>query len=280
VTEEQNPAQPDSGPSPVIPPVVSSTRRRFGCLGRFFSAILVIVITTFLAVVAGASALLWFGYTPDTPRQLGAAQAQLATVQAQGQALHTQNSALQTEVAAQAQRYSTDHETLDEINNQLANIADLRDALRDERQQSASQNATLVAEARDSRNAVAIFATIEADRAVLLADLDRRSARVERFLQRLSDISSDTALDLAATQAPVPPTAPAAQTTISELSPTPTQVPTSAPTATSAPTVTSAPTATSIATSTSVATEPPTPTARRQTPTALSELSPTPTPGR
>jgi len=275
VTEEQNPAQPESGSSPAIPLAAAApARSRFGCLGRFFSAILVIVITTFVALVAGASALLWFGYTPDTPRQLGAAQAQLATVQAQGDALHAQNSALQTEIAAQAQRYGTDHETLDEINNQLANIADLRNTLRDERQQSASQNATLVAEARDSRNAVAIFATIEADRAVLLADLDRRSARVERFLQRLSDISSDTALDLAATQAPVPPTAPAAQTTISELSPTPTQLPTSAPTATSAPTTTN------IATSTSVATEPPTPTARRQTPTALSELSPTPTLGR
>jgi hypothetical protein len=224
----------------------------------------VIVITTFLALVAGASALLWFGYTPDTPRQLGAAQAQLATVQAQGDALHAQNSALQTEIAAQAQRYGSDHETLGEISNQLANIAELRNTLRDERQQSASQNATLVAEARDSRNAVAVFATVEANRAVLLAELDRRSARVERFLQRLSDISSDTALDLGATQPPVPPTFPPAQTTISELSPTPTQAPTS------------------VATSASVATEPPTPsaTARRQSPTALPELSPTPTPGR
>ncbi|MEO7912566.1 MAG: hypothetical protein ABIV47_23195 [Roseiflexaceae bacterium] len=269
MTEEQLPEQPESGSPPGVPPAAPApARRRGGCLGRFFSAILVIVITTFLALVAGASALLWFGYTPDTPRQLGAAQIQLATVQAQGDALQAQNSALQTEIAAQSQRYGTDHETLSEISNQLANIADLRNALRDERQQSASQNATLVAEARDSRNAVAIFATIEADRAVLLADLDRRSARVERFLQRLSDISSDTALDLAATQAPVLPTSPPAQTTISELSPTPTQVPTSAPTATSA------------STSTSVATEPPTPTARRQSPTALSELSPTPTLGR
>jgi hypothetical protein len=239
-------------------------------VGRFLSAILVILITTFLVLLAGASALIWFGYTPDTPRQLGAAQAQLATVQAQGAVLQAQNSALQTEVAAQAQRYATDHEALGEINNQLANIADLRNTLRDERQQSASQNATLVAEARDSRNAVAIFATVEVGRAMLLAELDRRSARVERFLQRLSDISSDTALDLGATQAPLPPTFPPAQTTISELSPTPTQAPTSIPTNTS------------VTTSTSVPTEPATPsaTARRQSPTVISELSPTPTLGR
>jgi septal ring factor EnvC (AmiA/AmiB activator) len=239
-------------------------------LGRFFSAILVILITTFLALLAGASALISFGYTPDMPRQLDAAQAQLATVQAQSDALQAQNSALQTEVAAQAQRYGTDHEALGEISTQLTNIADLRNTLREERQQSAGQNATLVAEARDSSNAVAIFATVEAGRAVLLAELDRRSARVERFLQRLSDISSDTALDLGATQAPVPPTFPPAQTTISELSPTPTLAPTSIPTDTSVPT------------STSVSTEPATPsaTARRQSPTVISEPSPTPTLGR
>lgn len=271
MTEEQIPAQLENGSSPPsAPAAVAPARGRGGCVGRLFSAILVILITTFLALLAGASALIWFGYTPDTPRQLGEAQAQLATVQAQSAALQAQNSVLQTEVAVQAQRYGIDHEALGEINNQLANIADLRNTLRDERQQSASQNATLVAEARDSRNAVAIFATVEAGRAVLLAELDRRSARVERFLQRLSDISSDTALDLGATQPPVPPTFPPAQTTISELSPTPTQVPTSAPTDTS------------VSTSTSVATEPATPsaTARRQSPTALAEPSPTPTPGR
>ena len=222
MTEEQSPAQPENGSSAAAAPA----RGRGGCLGRFFSAILVILITTFLALLAGASALISFGYTPDMPRQLDAAQAQLATVQAQSDALQAQNSALQTEVAAQAQRYGTDHEALGEISTQLTNIADLRNTLREERQQSAGQNATLVAEARDSSNAVAIFATVEAGRAVLLAELDRRSARVERFLQRLSDISSDTALDLGATQAPVPPTFPPAQTTISELSPTPTQAPT------------------------------------------------------
>jgi hypothetical protein len=269
VTEEHVPAQLENGSSPPSSvPASASARGRGSCLGRFFSAVLVILITTFLALLAGASALIWFGYTPDTPRQLGEAQILLATVQAQSVALQAQNSALQTDVAVQAQRYGTDHEMLGEINNQLANIADLRNALREERQQSASQNATLVAEARDSRNAVAIFATVEAGRAVLLAELDRRSARVERFLQRLSDISSDTALDLEATPAPVPPTFPPDQTTISELSPTP--LPTSVPTDTSVPI------------NTSVATELPTPsaTARRPAPTAIAEPSPTLTPGR
>jgi hypothetical protein len=260
VTEEQRAAQPENGPPATAPSAPRS--RRGGCLGRFFAAILVILITTFLALLAGASALVSFGYTPDMPRQLGAAQAQLGTMQAQSDALLAQNSALQTEVAAQTQRFAADHESLGEIGGQLTNIEDLRAALRQERDQSASQNATLVAEARASRDAVALFATAEASRAALLAELDRRSARVERFLQRLSDISSDTALDLDATQPAAPPTFPPAQTTISELSPTPS--PTVSPTTTEAPT------------------EPPTPSAaaRRSTPTATGDSSPTPTLGR
>ena len=259
MTEEQpeNGSAPPPAPQPAQP-----ARGRAGCFGRFVAAFLVIVITTFLALLATGSALLWFGYTPDTPRQIVAVQAQIATVQAQNNALQTQNDALQTQVAEQTQRSATDHESLGEIGGQLANIEELRNTLRDERQQSASQNATLVAEARDSRDAVALFATAEAGRAALLAELDRRSARVERFLQRLSDISSDTALDLNATRPPTAPTFPPAQTMISELSPT--------PTATSAPT------------STSVPTEPPTPsaTARRAEPTERTLSSPTPTLGR
>lgn len=267
MTEEQpeNGAPPPLAPAPAAP---ARTRRQGGFAGRFFAALLVIAITTFLALLAGASALLWMGYTPDTPRQLGAAQDQLATLQAHSDTLQARNDMLQTEVAGQAQRFSADHETLDDLGDQLANIEDVRATLRQEREQSASQNATLVAEARSSRDAVALFATVEASRAALLAELDRRSARVERFLQRLSDISSDTALDLGATQAPLPPTFPPALTTIAELSPTPTSV----PTATRVPTEPPAPT--SAATATSAATEPPAPTASPRR-TATAEPSPT-----
>jgi len=135
MTEEQIPVQLENGSTspPSAPAAAAPARGRGGCLARFLSAILVILITTFLALLAGASALIWFGYTPDTPRQLAAAQAQLAIVQAQSAALEAQNSVLQTEVAAQAQRYGTDHETLGEISNQLSNITDLRNALREER---------------------------------------------------------------------------------------------------------------------------------------------------
>jgi hypothetical protein len=237
------------------------------------AALLVIAITTLLALAAVGAALLYFGYLPDTPRQLAEAQSQLATVQAQGQALQLQNSALQTEVAAQGLRGGSDHEALGDLTRQLEELAALREQLRREREQSASQNATLVAEARGSRDAVALFATAEAGRVALLADLDRRSARVERFLQRLSDISGDTAFDLAATPLATPLVpAPASPTSPPLVADTPTPIVEPSPT----PTWTSTPT------------EPPTPTVREitatprptRTPTPDADEAPTPTLGR
>jgi hypothetical protein len=204
------------------------------------AALLVIVITSFIALVAVAASLLYLGFTPNSAQELAESRAQLGTAQAQ-------NVILQTEIAAQALRGNTDHEILGEMQRQFADIGRLQTELRQEREASLSQNATLVAEARSSRDAVALFATAEAGRAALLQQLDQRSARVERFLQRLSDISGDAALDLGAnpvdettTAVPAPAISPA-PTTISELSPTPVPSSTPAPSATPAPSPTGTP---------------------------------------
>lgn len=221
--------------------------QRGGCVGRFFAALLVVIITTFIALAAVASGLLYLGFTAEMPSQLNVAYAQVGTLQAQ-------NSALQTEVAAQGQQGLTDHETLGEIERSIAEIEQLRGQLRQEREAGISQNATLVAEAKASRDAVAVFATAEAGRAALLAQLDQRSARVERFLQRLSDIAEDTALDLDA--APVT-TQPAEGTASAAPSPTPEPQQAVAPSPTPTPTGTAAPTEAA----TETATRTPSPTA-------------------
>jgi hypothetical protein len=195
---------------------------RGGCIGRFFAALLVVIITTIIALAAVAASLVYLGFTPEMPQQLSGAQVQVGTLQAQ-------NSAMQTQIAGQGQRGSDDHEVLSEIQQQIADIQQLRSQLRDEREASVSQNATLVAEARNSRDAVALFATAEAGRAALLQQLEQRSARVERFLQRLSDIADDTALDLTAVPVPTQVSQPTAS-----LEPSP-----ASPTATPAPSITS-----------------------------------------
>ncbi|MFN8567242.1 MAG: hypothetical protein U0Z44_06910 [Kouleothrix sp.] len=147
--EETTPAQPDppaSMPPPTTGPLgapAQPARARGGCVGRFFAALLVVIITTFLALAAGAAGLLYLGFTPALPGQLAAAQVQVATLQAA-------NSQMQTQVLAADQRGSADHEVLGDLKRQFETIAGLRDQLRQEREASIAQNATLVAEVRSA----------------------------------------------------------------------------------------------------------------------------------
>jgi hypothetical protein len=152
---------------------------------------------------------------------------------------------MQTQVAELERRSSTSREQIDSITNQLAELGDIRAQII----QNDMRNATVIAEARESRDAVRLYATTEASRAALLNDLQRRSERLERFLQRLSDISSDAALDLNNTPADptVTVTSPAITATIAptELIPSTTATPTARATTTAtAAAATSSPTAT------------------------------------
>jgi hypothetical protein len=273
VTDEQPPSQLETS---TIPPPVSETRavapaptRRGGCVGRFLAALLVVIITTFLTLVAGAAGLLYLGLTPAMPRQLAEAQAQIATLQ-------MQNGSLQTQVAAHEQRGATDHEVLGDLKRQVDDIADLRDQLRQERENSAAQSATLVAEVRDGRDSVALFATAEAGRAALLSELERRSARVERFLQRLGDIANDTALDLAGTT-PTVPTLPPTDVVVPTPALSPTPIATPEPTLTPVPSATSSPRATTTPTRSASATPRANSTPTRS-PSATAAASPTSAP--
>jgi hypothetical protein len=188
-----------SEPTEVRPttPLPPAEPRRGGCVGRFISALLVLLITTMIAV---AAVVLIYLFVLETPTQIAELRGRAATAEAQNAELRTQSGAMRTEVAALASRADANREALGELQQQKADLDALRDAL----ENAARQNATVVAEARTSRDAVALFATAEAGRAELLDALRRRSERIERFLQRLSDISNDAALDLGTGPSPVP----------------------------------------------------------------------------
>jgi hypothetical protein len=276
--DEQAPSlsEPAASAPPTPPPhepaaTPKPARQRGGCVGRLLAALLVVIITTFLALAIGASGLLYLGFTPAAPRQLEEAQLQIATLQAQ-------NNALLTQVAAHETRGTTDHEVLGDLKRSVDDLTDLRAQLRQERESSAAQSATLVADVRASRDSVALFATAEASRAALLAELERRSARVERFLQRLGDIANDTALDLANATPDIPtltPSPAALPTPSATLVPTP--APTALSTATIGPSATPAATATSAATTTPAATRAATP---RPSQAPAAAATPTATLGR
>jgi hypothetical protein len=253
----------EATPTRTLDPAQAPAPRRGGCVGRFLSALLVIVITTFLSLIGVVLAYVYF---LETPSQLSDLRGRVATAEVQNAGLRAENSAMQTQVADLARQAGANREALGELQQQKAALDDLREEL----ETSARQNATVVAEARSGRDAIALFATAEAGRAGLIDDLKRRSDRIERFLQRLSDISEDAALDLGVGVSPVP-TAPPADIP----APTPTVLPTNAPSpaATSTPIDTPPPTATSTPTSTP-SPEPSATPARR--PTTTPRVTPTP----
>lgn len=247
--------EPDLTPTNALQPLPAPPPQRGrGLIARLFAALLVIIITTSLTIAAVGAAYIGLGFSPGTPRQIDEISARMGTVEAREALLLAENNAMRTQVAESSRRSDDQGETLDELQRQVSDLSMLRDELRQQLAASRNENATVVAEIRTSRDAVALFATAEAGRAALLDDLKRRSDRIERFFLRLSDISEDAALDLGVKS---PPEAP-----------TPTLTPAVTPTAnlTSTPTLT--PTATS------------TPTPTEATPTATNTRTPTATPRR
>jgi hypothetical protein len=216
----------ESIPTGTLPPADAPAPRRGACLGRLLSALLVVLITTFVSL---AAVFLLYLFVLGTPDQIIDLRARIATSEAQGAALHAENGAMQTQVADLTRRSDANREALGELQQQKAAL----DSLREDLEAGSRQSATVVAEARASRDAVALFATAEAGRVALLDDMKRRSDRIERFLQRLSDISDDAALDLGAASSPTP--VPEGPTDVATIIPTDTPEATAQPTDTSVP---------------------------------------------
>lgn len=272
-TGQTTQAAPPPASPPPTQPGQSVGRRSLSCLGRLISALLVIILTTAVALAAGGALASYFGYAPTTPGAVQGAQQQVATLEAENSTLRDQAIEMQTQLAQLSRQSGSDREELDALKEQVNSFAPLGDAVATRLTADARERATLVTEIRASRDAVFAFATAEAGRAGVITELERRSARIERFLQRLSDISEDTVLDLGGatpTPAALSPTPPAstALPTVVVPSPTPSPAPVT-PEATGAV----PPSATVAASPSPVAT--PRATAR---PTAAPTITPSPRP--
>lgn len=235
-----------------------------GCMGRLLSALLVVLITTSLALLAIASVYYFgLGLSLDTPDQIREARHLAVTLQAQNSTLQLQQSLLQTQVTEMERRALSDREQLDELRVELATLSRLSDQLT----ASDARSSTVVAEVRASRDAVMLYATAEAGRAELLSELRRRSERIERFLQRLQDISDDAVSDLGSS-APIVSPSPLSPTQETPLSlGVPSDIPTPTPTDISPETSGDTPTPTMTPTPAERLTATPSPTRRRPTPT-------------
>jgi hypothetical protein len=190
--------------------------------------------------VAGVVALAYFvfGFRPETASQA----AQLSQLQQEINSLQEQNQLLQTQVVEIGGRGSSTLEQAQELERQVDDLASELQALSklgDQRREYAVVAATVQSEARDSRTAVALSMEVQATRFAQVDELARRTDRIGRFLERLSDISGDTASDLYGSAVPSEPTptsdasAPAlAPTTTLEALPEPSAEPNQTPEAT------------------------------------------------
>jgi hypothetical protein len=189
--------------------------------------LLVIIITTFLALLAVAAGALYLGFTPRTALEFGEAQQRMSQLEARNVQLEAHNAAIQTQIVQLMSQAGSDRETLDALEIEVQSFSELRQSLATQIAVDGRERATLMTEMADGREAIQAFATAEAGRAGVLDELGRRSERIERFLQRLSDIAGDAALDVGggttlpeetstATAAPGPTTTPAATTVNAE----------------------------------------------------------------
>ena len=235
-----------SEPNAPVPPIITPPRRSGaarGFLGGLLRGLLTVLLSVALSLAAaGALAYYYLGYTPDAPGRIQVLQTEVVAAQLDLQTQGQRNAVLQTAVADMGVRDGASREAMQDLTKQVADLQ----ALGQQMQENNALAATVQAEARDSRTAVALFATAQAARAAQLDELQRRAERISRFLARLGDISSDAANDLdpQGTALPLP-----------TLATTPTASPTAEPTSTPLPTGTAAPTDTPVATPTAATTQ-------------------------
>ncbi|GAB4447488.1 MAG: hypothetical protein OHK0015_51550 [Chloroflexi bacterium OHK40] len=234
----QSPAPSPTPPNDPLPttsrlPSATPPSRR-GCARGLLSLIgwlLTLLLSVALAIAAlAAIAYFLFGFTLATPAQirqtsadLAGMQTRVATLEAEATRLRSAESEAGDELAAAQARVEaleTRVAGYEQQAGELASQAATAVALSGELEEGLALAATIQAEGQEGQVLVAVVATVQADSAARLADLQRRTDRLDRFLQRLSDLAGDAAAENGATAAtPTPTPGPA------EPTPTPTATP-------------------------------------------------------
>jgi prefoldin subunit 5 len=195
---------PASGRLPTTPPPA-----RRGCGSQILGGIgwlLTLILSAALAIAAlAAIAYFLFGFTLATPDQIrqanadvGALQAQVATLESEAVALRGSGSeSVETlgEALARVEQLETQVAGYEQQAAALADQARTAAALSGELDEAIAVAATIQAEGREGQVLVAVVATVQAENTGRLAELQRRSEQVTRFLQRLGDLAGDATLE-------------------------------------------------------------------------------------
>lgn len=234
--------QPDPNEPPVAPLPVPSAPRSRSCAGRIVSFVgwlFTLILAAGLALVAAGGILLLLGVDLTTPQQIRQASSEVQRLQAAATAQADAIVRLQTAQAQASIDLNNAREQIDELEAQTGQLAAAATAqvsqaatavaLGRALQTAVAEAAMLQDQLREGQVAVAVVATIQAEQNERIRDIERRSERLTRFLDRLSDIAADTVDDVGLPT----PTAPPAATSA---------LPAATPTATPAPSGTSTPT--------------------------------------
>jgi septal ring factor EnvC (AmiA/AmiB activator) len=219
---------PPTAPTPAPPPQRGCAGRMLGLLGW----VLTVLFSAALAIAAAAALLYFiFGFTLNTPNQLRQSTVDVAALSQENTTLRSEVAQLQTAIvgqsadgdAVQAQIATLEAQitSFEAQASALANQAATAAALAGDLNENIALAATIQAEGRENQVLVSVIATVQADNTTRLGDLQRRTDRIARFLQRLGDLAEDAALD---SDGPLPTPTPLSTPTITA-EPVPTATP-------------------------------------------------------
>ncbi len=225
--------EPNQAPPTVtqsLTPPVSQPRSCLRQITSFIGWLFTLIIAVALTLTVAGGFLYWMGVDLTTPQQIRQASAGMQTLQmlATDQAIRINQ--LQTTQAQLGGELGSARERIDELEvraNELAVVATTQAsyaatavALGRSLQTAVAENVALQDQFREGQVLVAVVATVQATQNERIREVERRSERLIRFLNRLSDIAGDTADDVAS---PTP-------TSITPIPPTPTMTASATPT--------------------------------------------------
>ncbi len=205
-----------------LTPPVSQPRSCLRQIAGFIGWLFTLAIAVALTLVVAGGLLYWLGVDLTTPQQIRQVSIDVQTLQALATDQATGIHQLQTTQAQLIGELGNARERIDELEaqaNELAVVATTQAgnaatavALGHTLQTAVAETGALQDQFREGQVLVAVVATVQAAQNEQIREIERRSERLIRFLNRLSDIAGDTADDIAV---PTP-------TSIIPITPTPT----------------------------------------------------------
>jgi hypothetical protein len=207
-----------------------------------------------LVFLIGTGMFFLLGYAVYSPQDVADTRTRLETMNQQNEALQTQVALLTSDQVENSALIVSLSEQVGELDNRTSELrasaatasvelqdqVESLDELSNQLRESAALAATTQAEAETNREAVATFATSQAERFAELDEIEQRAERIMLFIDALNELADETTEDMDISATPTitrTPTVTRSTPTVTRTAPTatgtaPTRTPTSANTAT------------------------------------------------